>query len=212
MTEEEKKEFREEILARISSMDYIKPQDIPDIDLYMDQVTTFVDEHLGSLKRHDDDKMLTKTMINNYSKNKLLPSPEKKKYSKEHMLLLIFIYYFKNVLSINDIASILTPLTEEYFKKSEDGLSLSDVYGEIFKIANDSTGDIIKSILHEYEDAKDAFSGEEDKGRRRFLTDFAFLSSLCFDIYVRKMIVESMIDNDVLNKDLGREKNDPKKK
>jgi len=91
--------YNKEILGLIRSMqniDYISPEDIPGIDLYMDQVTTFMDEHLKSSKRFDDDKILTKTMINNYTKNNLLPPPDKKKYTKEHMHLLIFIYYFKN--------------------------------------------------------------------------------------------------------------------
>ena len=54
-------------------------------------------------------------MINNYAKNKLLPPPEKKRYSKEHVLMLIFIYYFKNILSINDIQTLLTPIAQKYF-------------------------------------------------------------------------------------------------
>ena len=58
------------ILASLDRIDYIKPDDIPDIDLYMDQVTTFMDNKLRSSVRHPgDDKILTKTMINNYSKN-----------------------------------------------------------------------------------------------------------------------------------------------
>ena len=92
------KDLLNSILASIARIDYVKPEDIPNIDLYMDQVTKFMDEHLQSSKRHDDDKVLTKTMINNYAKNNLLPPPEKKKYSKEHVLLLIFIYYFKNMI------------------------------------------------------------------------------------------------------------------
>ena len=88
------------ILASVSRIDYIKPDDIPNIELYMDQVTTFMEEQLASTKRYDEDKILTKTMINNYAKNKLLPPPEKKRYSREHILMLIFIYYFKNILSI----------------------------------------------------------------------------------------------------------------
>ena len=78
-----------QILRSLQSLDYIKPEEIPNIDLYMDQVTTFMDEHLQGSKRYPDDKLLTKTMINNYTKNSLLPPPEKKKYSKEHMHLLI---------------------------------------------------------------------------------------------------------------------------
>ena len=66
------------IIRSVSRIDYIKPEDIPGIDLYMDQVTTFMESQLASSKRYPDDKILTKTMINNYAKNNLLPSPEKK--------------------------------------------------------------------------------------------------------------------------------------
>ena len=57
-------------------------EDVPDIDLYMDQVTTLLNSKFEAFKRNDDDKLLTKTMINNYAKFHLLPSPKKKKYSK----------------------------------------------------------------------------------------------------------------------------------
>ena len=97
----------ESILQSLSRIDYIKPEDIPNIDLYMDQVTTFMNEQLAASRRYPEDKILTKTMINNYAKNNLLPPPLKKKYSKEHLLVLIFIYYFKNILSITDIQAAL---------------------------------------------------------------------------------------------------------
>ena len=89
------KQFLRSILDSLQQIDYVKPEDVPNIDLYMDQVTTFMDSQLAASKRHDDDKILTKTMINNYAKNNLLPPPEKKKYTKEHVLVLIFIYYLK---------------------------------------------------------------------------------------------------------------------
>ena len=69
------KDMINSILESVSRIDYIKPEDIPNIDLYMDQVTTFMEEQLVSSKRYADDKILTKTMINNYAKNKLLPPP-----------------------------------------------------------------------------------------------------------------------------------------
>ena len=100
------------ILASLDRIKYISPEDIPNIDLYMDQVTTFMDSELRSSARYPgEDKILTKTMINNYAKNDLLPPPVKKKYSKEHVLLLIFIYYYKGILSIGDIQTLLRPIT-----------------------------------------------------------------------------------------------------
>ena len=99
-------------LDRIGTID---PDDLPNIDLYMEQVTGFIDSRLGSSARTADGRILTKTMINNYAKNNLIPPPVKKKYSKEHMLILIFIYYMKSVMSITDIQQILGPLADRYF-------------------------------------------------------------------------------------------------
>ena len=112
-------EFVNSLLQRLAKLNYIKPGDVPNIDLYMDQVTTFMDEHLSDVKRYEDDEILTKTMINNYTKNDLLPPPVKKKYSKEHIYVLTFIYYLKNILSISDIQKLLNPLTDKFFNKEE---------------------------------------------------------------------------------------------
>ena len=111
------------ILTSLDRIDYIRPQEIPNIDLYMDQVTTFMEEHLQSSKRYPEDKILTKTMINNYAKNHLLPPPDRKKYSKEHILLLIYIYYYKGILSIGDIERLLAPDLPEPVVRAEDGAS-----------------------------------------------------------------------------------------
>ena len=59
------KDMLNSILESISRISYIKPEEIPEIDLYMDQVTTFMESHLSSSKRQERDKILTKTMINN---------------------------------------------------------------------------------------------------------------------------------------------------
>jgi len=73
------KEIMSILVKSFSEIDYVGYNDIPDIDLYIDQVTTFIDSHLESVKRNPEDKTLTKTMINNYTKNNVLPSPNKKK-------------------------------------------------------------------------------------------------------------------------------------
>ena len=121
------------VLDSFSEFDYIRTGDIPTIDLYMDQVTTFMDSKLKNTTRNpEEDKILTKTMINNYAKSDLLPPPVRKKYTKEHLLVMIFIYYFKSVMSIGDIEVILNPITERYFGKS--GMGMKDIYTEILKL------------------------------------------------------------------------------
>ena len=96
-------EVIERYAAQIRTADVIEIADIPTIDLYMDQVTTFMDKGLARYKRNETDKILTKTMINNYTKAKIFPPPVKKKYSRTHLMLLIMIYHLKAILSIKDI-------------------------------------------------------------------------------------------------------------
>ena len=184
----------QDILNHLDTLSYIRPEAIPGIDLYMDQVTTFMDEHLKDTKRYPEDKVLTKTMINNYAKNNLLPAPNKKKYSKEHILLLIFIYYFKNILSINDIEELFRPITTGHFARKDD-LPLEDIYREIFSLESKEMEHLREDVKAKYERAGGTFTDdsltEED---REYLQLFSFICDLSFDVYLKKQMVEQMID------------------
>ena len=190
------------ILDWVSGIGYIKPEDIPNIDLYMDQVTTFMEEQLAHSKRYQEDKILTKTMINNYAKNNLLPSPVKKRYSKEHLLVLIFIYYFKNILSINDIQTLLNPITDKYFKFQEK-LDLTSIYEEVFSMEKEQIEVLKKELLKNYQTAQNTFT-DAPEDEQDFLKLFSFICLLSFDVYMKKTIIEQMIDS--------LRENDPKKK
>ena len=189
-----KEEFISSLINDLKNVKYVMPDDIPNIDLYMDQVTTFMDKHLKSSKRYSEDKLLTKTMINNYTKNELLPPPDKKKYTKEHMFLLIFIYYFKNILSISDIQSIFNPLTERYYGGKSD-IGLEEIYGEIFRLEKEQTDALTKDMIRKMTKAKESFEFVKDKEDHDFLSMFSFICILCFDVYMRKHIIEQIIDN-----------------
>ena len=186
------KDFLAQLQEKLKSIDYVKTEYIPNIGLYMDQVTTFMDEQLEACKRYDDDKILTKTMINNYAKNNLLPAPEKKKYSKEHVLTLLFIYYFKNLLSISDIQALLNPITDSYFGNKDD-FNMEDVYNEVFHLEKEESGKLLKDLGKKYFIAQHTFEQfpEED---RSFLQKFSFICLLSYDVYIKKMVIESMID------------------
>lgn len=186
------KDILNSILASISRIDYIKPEEIPGIDLYMDQVTTFMENNLSSSKRHPEDKVLTKTMINNYAKNHLLPPPVKKKYSREHILMLTFIYYFKNIMSINDIQVLLGPIAEEFFP-GNGSLKLTEVYQEIMDLELEQIEPLIKDVTRKFNKARSSFSDADEK-EQDFLQKFAFICMLSFDVYVKKQVIENLID------------------
>ncbi len=189
----EREQFIELMIQSIDKLDYIKLDDIPEIDLYMDQVTTLMEHKLKTTARNPkEDKILTKTMINNYAKNKLLPSPEKKKYSKDHILILIFIYYFKGFLSISDIQSLLTPLTEECFGESST-INLATVYDEILKAQKNQAEELKKDIVSKLDRAQELFQDMPEE-QSDFLQLFSFIGLLGFDVYFKKLMIERMID------------------
>ena len=207
-------EFVNSLLQRLAKLNYIKPGDVPNIDLYMDQVTTFMDEHLSDVKRYEDDKILTKTMINNYTKNDLLPPPVKKKYSKEHIYVLTFIYYLKNILSISDIQKLLNPLTDKFFNK-EELPDLEYIYSEIYNMEKAQIASLSKDVVERTQVAKEAFLDVENEEDKDSLQLFSLVGLLSFDVYMKKNIIESLIDDytnkaNVLSSGKGNVKEDKK--
>ena len=189
----DKDDLLNSILESIGRIESIKLEDIPNIDLYMDQVTTFMDRKLKpTTRKPDEDKILTKTMINNYAKNDLLPPPVKKKYSKEHILMLIFIYYCKGMLSINDIQTLLTPIAQKYFKSMTEK-DMTYIYNEVFSMEKEQIESLKKDLLRKYKTAQDTF-GDADEEDQANLKRFSFICLLSFDVYVKKMMIEHIID------------------
>lgn len=190
----ETEDLLQSILDSLDRIDYIRPDDIPDIELYMDQVTTFMDSRLKNAARNPEvDKILTKTMINNYAKNDLLPPPVRKKYSREHMLLLIFIYYFKGILSISDIQTVLKPITDRFFAGNE-GLKLETIYNEVFSLELEEVEVMKQDVVRKYHKAQETFSDAAAEDQE-FLQTFSFICMLSFDVYVKKMLIEKLIDS-----------------
>ena len=110
--------------------------------------------------------------------------------------MLIYIYYFKNVLSISDIQSIINPLTERYYKNKD--ISLERIYNEVLSLELEQVNATTKSILKKYTNANKTFEDIEGEDKE-FLTTFAFICQLCIDVYIKKTIIEKMIDADVLS-------------
>lgn len=85
--------------------------ELPTIDLYIDQVVSLLERYLSGYIKNDnekDDTLITKTMINNYVKHGVLKAPINKKYNREHMASLFVIFILKQVYSINDIKKLIS--------------------------------------------------------------------------------------------------------
>ncbi|MCQ5053989.1 MAG: DUF1836 domain-containing protein [Coprococcus sp.] len=182
----------EEVFKRYTDGSYIKASMLPDLDLYVDQITTFLTRHLAKTIRFEDDKIMTKTMINNYTKNHLLPPPDKKKYSRDHILLMIFIYYFKNFLPISDIKTILGPLTDKYFHKDAD-LNLEAIYTTLFSKEDTFVQEVLENVMQQFHMSADLFP-DAPKADQASLREFTFICMLSLDIYLKKQLIEAILD------------------
>lgn len=128
-----------DLIKTLSLKDTIKSDEIPDLDLYMDQVITLFENKLSHSKRTETDKLLTKTMINNYAKDKLLLPIVNKKYSRENIILLILIFNLKQSLSIADIKTILSNI-------GNDDINLIDFYNKYFENTNNDFDDFTNEL------------------------------------------------------------------
>jgi len=134
-------------------------------------VLSFINERMLHLTRNPkEDKIFTKTMINNYAKNKILPPPIKKKYTKDHMLLLLLIYYFKGVLSVSDTGELLGKITDKYFGEDAE-FGLEEIYLGVFELEAHQIEVLRKDILEKFQIAEETFD-EAPEESQEFLKTF----------------------------------------
>lgn len=183
-------EIINDMIRHLDDLDIVKSEDIPDISLYMDQMTGFIDEKLNGFKREEDDKLLTKTMINNYTKNRLLPPSDKKKYNKNHVMLLILIYFYKNVLSFADIKRLCDLSIYNKFERGDD--SLSDLYDILVNIEGEKKFEIEEDLKKRFEYAQNKAKSFDKKNENVEL--FTFLSDIVLEIYFKQHLIEYILN------------------
>ncbi len=172
----------ESILKKLGERQILELSQIPNIDLYVDQITTYIEENLDLYKRNEKDKILTKTMINNYSKDKLIPPAEKKKYTLEHMLKLIIICNLKPILSMNDIQKLLN---------SQDiTTDIEDIYNFFTFIQKNEKIDFISDLKRKAEYINKFNVESSNKTEILFM-----VLALIIDASTKKQLAETIIDN-----------------
>ena len=165
---------------------FITLEDIPDIDLYMDQVIQLFENKLGYLKKNEEDKILTKTMINNYSKGNLFMDIKNKKYSKNHIILIILIYELKSVISIPDIKVAFNNIVKSYDENSADKIDLENLYKKHLKMISKNDDDIKEEILNITKELEN-LNAEEEK--------LLLLTYLAAKANMYKRLCEKIVDD-----------------
>lgn len=184
------------LINQLGLENHITLEEIPNIDLYMDQVIQLFESKYNSTKRDPGDKVLTKTMINNYAKGKLFFPIKNKKYSKEHLILISLIYQLKGVLSINDIKSTLDGIN----KKVEGGdMDLDYFYSSYLDLSQTNAKRFKDDIQLKAVEVSDKVKKMEDNDAD-YLEKVLLISSLVNISNLYKRAAERLVDQIVLEK------------
>lgn len=121
-------------------------ESLPDIDLYMDQVITYMERQTGLFSKESEEKLLTPSMINNYVKNEVVPRPVQKKYSRQHMAYLLSVCMLKQILPIPDISRMINAQIESK--------EIADLYENFRKMQDETLHGIAASVKNELEESE----------------------------------------------------------
>lgn len=133
------------ILSSLSELKLPRYKDLPDFGIYSEQLVEIVNKALEAM--FDEDNKLTKSMVNNYVKHKIMPSPIKKRYFRNHIVYCIVITVLKNILSIAEIdEGILHELKKSSIEESYNYFcyKLEDVMKLIIDILERQKNDGVK--------------------------------------------------------------------
>ncbi len=148
-----------DIMHDINDNSHIQIEDIPEYKLYISQIEELFEKKLGNIDELDDDKkVLSKTMIQNYIKDGLVMPPDGKSYNKNHIILLIFIYNLKSILTIKDIKKLLFPLIDIAQSDSE---KIDIIYENYIKVRERLTDTYIENFTDAVADVYEDFELEQ---------------------------------------------------
>ncbi|MFC4711501.1 DUF1836 domain-containing protein [Planococcus dechangensis] len=176
----------DKLISQLALDSQIHTNDIPKIDLYVDQVIQLFETSFQDTKRFSDDKILTKTMINNYAKGKLFYPVQQKKYTPEHIMLISLIYQMKSTLSINDVKKVLEQVND---KAQSRELDLSAFYETYLTLQQDNHA-AFREELERQAIAVEGAHGEWDGELSRVL----FIASLVHKSNLYRRTAEKLAD------------------
>ncbi|MGL4763309.1 MAG: DUF1836 domain-containing protein [Sarcina sp.] len=177
----------EENIEELNLLTNIELKEIPEIDLYMDQVIQLFEAKLEGYKRTEEDKILTKTMINNYVKGKLLMPVTKKKYTKNHIILMSLIYQLKGAMSIADIKEVLEVVVAKL--SNGEKVDLDEIYKDYIEMSTKNVYDFQKEVESIENKMKNDFNREKEA------FDIVMVTTLINKANMYRRLAEKIIDN-----------------
>ena len=189
----EKEKSFDDIIKELCLTEEIKLSDIPKIDLYVEQVIGFIEDQMCHVKRNENDKLITKTMVGNYTRDGVMIPSKNKKYSKNHIIMLILIYNLKQILSIEDIKTLFSPIMKDISTSTDDVIPLEDIYSTLLDIKSiefECFGDVFNEKFKLIQERLESVDSQNKDIAEIFLT----IITLIAQANAQKRLAEKLID------------------
>ncbi|WP_164215120.1 DUF1836 domain-containing protein [Virgibacillus sp. YIM 98842] len=170
---------------------HLSLEEIPDLDLYMDQVIQLFERKFAGTKRNEEEKVLTKTMINNYAKGKLFFPIQNKRYTKDHVILISMIYQMKGSLSIQDVKQTLGQLNE---KVVDESISVKELYKKYIHLLEANHAIFEETVGKHTEQTTEAVEELEDKASD-YLEQLLLIASFTMMSNFYRKAAEKLVDH-----------------
>ncbi len=188
--------MRYEYFAVKLAEDYLKKgivegDDYPEMDLYIDQLVACLNKEL-ELYRTGDDGPVTKAMVSNYTKHKMIPGPAGRKYGKDHLLFMTIVFYLKNSLSMDQIRKLMAPLLANYESEWDDTIDVAKMYKAFADFTREEEAGLPDRISQRIRDVKKLCSRyEAEDDTSELLT---LIVSLIMEFYAELFIADVLLD------------------
>lgn len=190
---EAKEKSFDDIIKELHLTDEIKLSEIPKLDLYVEQVIGFIEEHMSHVKRNEQDKLITKTMVGNYTRDGVLMPSKNKKYNRSHIIMLILIYNLKQILSIEDIKTLFSPIMKDMSTTSDDVIPLEDIYSALLEIKSAELEGFGELVYEKYKLIQDKLENVATKDKD-IAEIFMTVIMLVAQANAQKRLAEKLID------------------
>ena len=199
------KKSLENWLNDLNNFSFKNYEELPDIDLYMDQVVNFLEKQIKIFATSSLDKQITSSMINNYVKGEVLPSPISKKYNREHLALIEEICTLKQVLSIADVKQIEND-------RYQDATAKGEIFNEFNRLNNEKIEVSVSEAFKKLNDIDE----NDSSALIALATEFALTANAYINISKKILYLTSRYANiekakEIKEAELAKDKKDKKK-